>query len=135
MEHQTTLTSATYGPTLASATQGPTRVEPACHSADVETGTGSPVAAGGSPALSQTTVIPFMPKSYDAKLSVVHLSGHELHIAGTLDGFIDFAIGGKTYSFTCDDARTLIAALHATVGDIQTNCLFDRDPLLMKDTP
>ena len=32
-----------------------TRVEPACHSADVETGTGSPVAAGGSPALSQTT--------------------------------------------------------------------------------
>ena len=31
------------------------RAEPACHSADVEAGTGSPVAAGGSPAQNQTT--------------------------------------------------------------------------------
>lgn len=73
-------------------------------------------------------------KSYAAKLSALHLSGiaEPVHIAGTLDGFIDFAFGGKTWNLTCDDARMLIAALHATVDDIQAHCLFDRDPLLVK---
>ena len=88
----------------------------------------------------QTTrnVIALHPKSYSAKLHVLHVSGFDIHIAGTLDGLVDLAIitsNGKsrTYNLTCDDARALIAALHSAVSDVQQNCLFDRDPLLMKD--
>lgn len=35
------------------------------------------------------------------------------------------------HQITRDDARAIIAALHAVVEDIGANCLFDRDPLLM----
>jgi hypothetical protein len=65
-------------------------------------------------------------------------SGLEIHVAGTLDGFLDFAViesDGRscTYSLTCDDARLVAAALISGANDVQANCLFDRDPLLLKE--
>jgi hypothetical protein len=75
-------------------------------------------------------IVALKPRSYEAKLQRLNIGGVSVHIAGTLDGFIDFAIGPRTYTMTRDDARSLIAALHTTIGDIQANCLFDRDPLL-----
>ena len=82
-----------------------------------------------------TAVIPFGRPSYCAKLCVETLSGLDVRIAGTLDGYIDLAIRpvstpNITYSLSCDDARQLIAMLHSVISDIQGNCLFDRDPLL-----
>lgn len=83
-----------------------------------------------------STVIPFRLHSYEAKGQVVIASGFTLGMAGTLDGWIDFAISQSdgshlTYQITRDNARAIIAALHAVVDDITANCLFDRDPLLM----
>ena len=81
-------------------------------------------------------VIVMRPMSYEAILSKVSTPSCQFLIAGTLEGGIDFAVvptegRSATYSLTCDDARTLIAGLHRTVDDIQRNCLFDRDPLLV----
>lgn len=84
-------------------------------------------------------VIPFpLPtrKSYEAKLVEVHASGMVFKTAGTLDGYLDFVVQANdgrhlTHQITRDDARSIIAALHAVVEDITANCLFDRDPLLM----
>lgn len=82
-------------------------------------------------------VIPFR-RSYEAKQIEIDASGLTVIAAGTLDGFIDFVVRtgdgrGLTYQITRDDARAVIAALHAVVADITANCLFDRDPLLMPE--
>ena len=82
-------------------------------------------------------VVPLRPRSYVAKLHRVAVAGLEFHIAGTLDGFLDFAIiesSGRsaTYNITCNGAQRLAAVLTMTVADVQANCLFDRDPLLEK---
>jgi hypothetical protein len=74
--------------------------------------------------------------SYEAKLQVFLADGLEFHVAGTLDGYIDFAVvtsdgASLTYSLSCDGSRQIIAALHLVIDDIQANCLFDRDPLLV----
>jgi hypothetical protein len=58
--------------------------------------------------------------------------------AGTLEGFLDFVVQASdgrsiTYQITRDDARSIIAALHAVVDDITANCLFERDALLMPE--
>lgn len=89
----------------------------------------------------RVVVIPFpLPerRSYEAKLVVVHASGMTLKVAGTLDGYLDFLVQANdgrhlTHQITRDDARSIIAALHTVVDDITTNCLFDRDPLLMPE--
>lgn len=86
------------------------------------------------------TVVAFPRRTYSAKAQTFEVSGLQITIAGTLCGHIDFAIqesSGRhaTYSLTTDDAHRMIAALHTVVGDIQANCLFDRDPLLMPHTP
>lgn len=83
----------------------------------------------------QTTVITFRPRSYKAKGQTVLASGFQFDIGGTLDGWIDFAIthgdgSHLTYQITRDDARSVIASIHAVIDDITANCLFDRDPLL-----
>jgi len=77
-------------------------------------------------------------KTYSAVLSKVFCSGLEFHMAGTLDGFIDFAVieaNGKsrTYSIAPVDARLLAVNLVATADDVDKNCLYDNDALLMKD--
>ena len=80
-------------------------------------------------------VVQMPAKTYNAKLQTLILSGLEVKIAGTLDGFIDLAVLpihgiSRTYSLTQGDALLLISALHAVVDDIAKNCLFDRDALL-----
>lgn len=84
-----------------------------------------------------TTVIAFPAKTYSAKLVELACSGLSIKIAGTLDGYIDFALTGadgsyRTYSLTRDDAHRLIAGLHTVIADIEQNCLFDHDALLLK---
>lgn len=54
-------------------------------------------------------------------------------MGGTLDGYIDFAIPrGKTFQLSLGEARAMIAALQGAVADVQANCLYDRDTLLVK---
>ena len=82
------------------------------------------------------TVLPFQRRSYEAKAHSIAVDGLDMKVSGTLDGYIDLAIGGSdgqrlTWSLSCDGARMLIAALNGTITDIQTNCLFHRDPLLI----
>ena len=84
-------------------------------------------------------VIPFRQRTYEAKLQKVYASGMTVIAAGTLDGYLDFVVEASdgnyiTHQITRDDARAIIAALHAVVDDITANCLFDRDPLLMPET-
>jgi hypothetical protein len=83
-------------------------------------------------------IISFRRPTYIAALKHVAASGLQFSMAGTLDGFIDFCItesDGRhaTYQITCDDARNLIASIHAVVSDIQKNCLFGADPLLVPE--
>jgi hypothetical protein len=68
-------------------------------------------------------------KTYVAKLEKLTVSGLDIRIAGTLDGFIDFAVtlvdgSSLTYSLTCEDARRIIAALGSVVATFKgTVCL------------
>jgi hypothetical protein len=83
-------------------------------------------------------VVPFKRRSYEAKQVEVFASGMTVIAAGTLDGFMDFVVQASDgtrlgHQITRDDARSIIAGLNAVVADITTNCLFDRDPLLMPD--
>ena len=72
-------------------------------------------------------------RTYSAKLFTVECQHGDFKIAGTLDGFIDLAIPqGKTLQLTPEEARTLAAQLQSSVEDIEKNCLYDRDALLMK---
>ena len=89
-----------------------------------------------------SNVIQFGRQTYVAKLTHLALGAPTratFSMAGTLDGYVDFAIAGKqgeflgTYQLSCDEARQLIAALNSVVTDIQTNCLYDRDPLLLPE--
>lgn len=85
-----------------------------------------------------SAIVQFRPRSYEAKGQTVIASGFKFEMAGTLDGWVDFAIthadgSYRTYQITRDDARSIIASLHAVVNDITANCLFDRDPLLMPE--
>jgi hypothetical protein len=87
------------------------------------------------PSKHRDNVVPFGRKTYAAKVEKLTVSGLDLHIAGTLDGFIDFAVipanrPGLTYSFTCDEARRIVSALTSVIADVKSNCLFDRDTLL-----
>lgn len=83
-------------------------------------------------------IVPLKRRNYEAKQQEVHASGMTVIVAGTLDGYIDFVVEASDgrriiYQITRDDARAIIAALHAVVDDITVNCLFDRDPLLMPE--
>lgn len=80
-------------------------------------------------------VVPLTPKLYaSTPVALTSDEGYELAISGTLEGSIDFsvvtAVGNVTYVLTPDDAHRIIAALHEVCDDIQTNCMFDRDPRL-----
>lgn len=86
----------------------------------------------------QTTILAFRRRSYEARQVEVRASGMTLIAAGTLDGCMDFVVQASDgqrliHQITRDDARHIIAALHAVVDDITENCMFDRDPLLMPD--
>lgn len=73
-----------------------------------------------------------------AKIVTLLISGLNVSVSGTLDGYLDFHFGtkaepGLTYQITPDDARLVIAALLCGITDVETNCLYDADPLLMKE--
>jgi hypothetical protein len=83
-----------------------------------------------------TGVVPFKRRNYEAVQVVVLASGMTVTVAGTLDGYLDFVVEAQDgtrliHQITRDDARSIVAALHAVVADITANCRFDRDPLLM----
>jgi hypothetical protein len=85
--------------------------------------------------MSKIIKLPF--KTYSAKSFKARLSELNFTISGTLDGFIDLSIKdvkgeNSTYSITCNDARVLVASLLSSVDDIQNNCIFDNDTLLIK---
>jgi hypothetical protein len=87
---------------------------------------------------SNVAILPFKRRTYEAKRQEVFASGMTLIAAGTLDGYLDFVVQAQDgqrliHQITRDDARAIIAALHAVVDDITINCLFDRDPLLMPE--
>lgn len=71
-------------------------------------------------------------KTFVAKLIKVYWRKKLFKMAGTIDGFIDFAVpGGRTYQLSVAEAEALIAALRDTIYDVKTNCLHDRDALLV----
>jgi hypothetical protein len=79
-------------------------------------------------------------KSYEAEAFRVFASGLEFRMSGTLDGGIDFCIiessgDHRTYNIDCDEARVLADKLNAAASDVQKNCLFDSDPLLVDAQP
>lgn len=74
--------------------------------------------------------------TYNAKQETIEASGYEIKIAGTLDGYIDFCItcsdgSHLTYRLTRDNAVMIIAGLQSVINDINKNCLFERDQLLL----
>ena len=77
------------------------------------------------------------PDTYAAK--AFHWASESLRMqtSGTLDGFIDLALfnaSGRhvgTHILTCGEARAFAAKLLGAADDVQANCLFDRDRLLV----
>jgi hypothetical protein len=66
--------------------------------------------------------------TYTAKLFEVETASSLFKIAGTLDGFLDFAIEGKgTRILTCEEALKLSDSLKDAVADLKANCLYDKD--------
>jgi hypothetical protein len=91
----------------------------------------------------QSNLIPFRrreaPRSYEAKSQIVETCGGKgvaFLMAGELEGLIDFCVtdpdgSHRTYQLSRDEATLLANALLAVVRDVNENCLFDRDPLLV----
>lgn len=72
-------------------------------------------------------VLSFPKRTYSAKQ--FHAAGFQT--AGTLDGYIDFAVPAKgTFQLSLAEADQLIAALSGAVADVRANCLYDKDVLL-----
>ncbi len=82
-------------------------------------------------------IIPFRQKTYSAKAFRIPTIGRIFIVSGTLDGYMDFAIveddgvTHTTYILDCNEARQLASALLGAADDIQKNCLFEQDPLLV----
>jgi hypothetical protein len=80
------------------------------------------------------SILRFERKTYTAKLFGVPI-GDGFKLAGTLDGFIDFAVPERgTYQLTLDEARAMVAALTGAIEDVKANCLYDRDALLLPES-
>ena len=76
------------------------------------------------------------PRTYEARRFDVLGDFGRFQLSGTLDGFIDLAVhddrGGRTYPLSLEEASALAAALNGAIKDVATNCLYDRDALLIK---
>lgn len=88
----------------------------------------------------ESNIVRLSPRTYAARLIQIYPSGLAISIAGTLDGYIDFALSDAngpqgTYSLTCEDARLLASSLLSIANDVRANCLYDRDILLAGDQP
>ncbi len=79
-------------------------------------------------------IIQMPSRTYRARLVEVPCGDVAFKLAGTLDGFIDFAMpgGGGTYSLSTAEAENLATALLRVICDVKINCLYDRDALLRK---
>jgi hypothetical protein len=77
--------------------------------------------------LDLNNVLSFPPRTYCATL----FEANEFKVAGTLDGYIDFAVPGyKTFQLSMDEINDLVSALNGAAADVRCNCLYDRDVLL-----
>ena len=76
-------------------------------------------------------LLTFPPPSYSAKLFEVNWENRVFKIAGTLDGFIDFATPESgTYPLSLDEAERLAKALGDAIADVRKNCMYESDALL-----
>lgn len=83
-----------------------------------------------------SNLIEMPPHTYSAKLVEVQCGVSTFKLAGTLDGYIDFATPSGTYVMSLEEAAKLSAALNIVVSDVEKHCLYDRDPLLAeKENP
>lgn len=78
--------------------------------------------------------------TYSAKpVSFTSTRGYKILLSGTLDGYIDLSIetseGNLTYLITPEDAAELAVCIAEVCVDINRNCLYDNDSLLMKPAP
>jgi hypothetical protein len=69
--------------------------------------------------------------TYTAALFSVPCGSEIIKLAGTLDGFIDLATSGGTYSLSLLEAKALAVAICGAIVDVEGRCLFDRDALLL----
>ena len=95
--------------------------------------------------MTKTTNVVTLPRrqsnTYTAKRFEWASDSLRVRTSGTLEGFIDLALfdgAGEhtaTHQLTCDEARALAAKLLGVADDVQANCLFDRDALLIDERP
>ena len=77
-------------------------------------------------------VLKFPSPTYRAKSFTSPFENEEFQLSGTLDGFIDLAVpNGGTYPLSVEEAKLLVAALSGAIADVQANCLYERDALLV----
>ncbi len=76
-------------------------------------------------------VLEMKPRTYTAKLFEVAVGNYVFQFAGTLDGFIDFAIPQSgTYPLSMAEAKEMVSALSHSIDDVEANCLHEKDVLL-----
>ena len=82
------------------------------------------------------------PRTYSAKAFHWHSDSLCMQTSGTLEGLIDIALFEGleqrhigTHQITCDEARALAVKLLGVADDVQANCLFERDALLIDGRP
>lgn len=83
-----------------------------------------------------TATVHELRRTYRAKRAEVQSCGCNFIMSGTLDGYCDLVIeypsGSHAHAFLDPGGlRLFAAAAIATAEDIERNCLYDRDPLLM----
>jgi hypothetical protein len=84
-----------------------------------------------------TNVIPLQ-RTYTAKTFSFNTEGLEVKMSGTLDGFVDLNFSDSvgefsvTFNLSLDEVKTLSDNLNLCLKDVQENCLYDKDSLLIK---
>jgi hypothetical protein len=76
--------------------------------------------------------------TYCAKGFAFEAGQLRISISGELEGLIDFSLSNLdahwfTWQLTCDQARELASKLLSAAQDVQSNCLFDNDALLIDE--
>jgi len=69
------------------------------------------------------TLIQMLPRTFHAK----EFEAGVFKLAGTLDGFIDFATPRGIYVMSLEWAQSLCDALQSSIADVKANCLYDKD--------
>lgn len=78
------------------------------------------------------SVVQMPARTYVAKLFEAKWENAVFKVAGTLDGFLDFAApGGGTYPLTLEEAEGLVKALQSGISDVKANCLYEKDAIFI----